>query len=129
MLIACRNGQSREKPISIRRSMKISDELFVSSCSWIRSRLENRMPKKPLHPTVYPKMSGVDALSAIAAIFASGAVRAATQGEFRGVLEPEFEHNYVQHETSVKHSKTEVLLKTSVDDALHSQPSLFDEMK
>lgn len=80
------------------------------------------MPKKPLHPTVYPKMSGVDALSAIAAIFASGAVRAAIQGEFRDVLEPDFEHNNVQHETSVNNGNIELCSRPP-----KSQPSLFAE--
>ncbi len=74
------------------------------------------MPKKPLYPTVYPKMSRSDALSAMSAIFASGAVRAATHGEFQAVLEPEIEHDYVHQETSVKGNQSVVQLMLRFDN-------------
>lgn len=80
------------------------------------------MPKKPLYPTVYPKMSRVDALSAMAAIFASGAVRAVIQDEFQDVLEPEIEQIHVHHETSVNSGNIETCSKMSL-----TQQSLFGD--
>lgn len=80
------------------------------------------MPKKPLHPTVYPKMRKDDALTAMAAIFASGAVRATIQGELKDRFEPVLEQEIVTKNTSVNCGNIELCSIWS-----RPQPSLFAE--
>ncbi len=87
------------------------------------------MPRKPIAPHQQPVASKEDHLKSFAAILASGAVRAAGNGDNHDLVEPVVNLLYVDKETSVKHSKNEVLLKIGVNDAVPSQPSLFDDVK
>lgn len=80
------------------------------------------MPRKPEHPTKYPQITRTDALSALAALLATAAVRCASDLENPAGLEPELNQYKVDKETSVKDGNIELCLMTSL-----SQPSLFGE--
>lgn len=80
------------------------------------------MPRKPEHPTKYPQITRTDALSALAALLATAAVRCASDLEKPGGLEPEYNHDSVVKETSVKKGNIALCLMPSL-----AQPSLFGE--
>lgn len=66
------------------------------------------MPKKPEHPTIYPKQTRSSAIGAFASIIAAGTVRMANSEEIQTVVEPDLEQNPVNKQTSVCYNKIEM---------------------
>ena len=66
------------------------------------------MPKKPLHPTIYPALTRADTIQSFAKIIAVAAVRMSQSEENSSPFEPEIEQENVNKETSVKPLETEV---------------------
>jgi menaquinone-dependent protoporphyrinogen IX oxidase len=66
------------------------------------------MPKKPLHPTIYPAPTRADTIQSFAKIIAAAAVRMSQYEENASSFEPEIKQETVNKETSVKPLKTEV---------------------
>jgi hypothetical protein len=74
------------------------------------------MPKKPLHPTIYPSQTRASSIQAFASIIAKSAVRIAQSEENQTPFEPDIEQNTVNVETSVKDRQSAVQLMMRFDD-------------
>lgn len=74
------------------------------------------MPRKPLHPTIYPPQTRESSIQAFASIIARSAVRIAQSEEIQKLVEPDLKHNTVHTETSVKAIKNVVQLLMRFDD-------------
>lgn len=66
------------------------------------------MPRKPLHPTMYPAPSRADTIQSFAKIIAAAAVRMSQSEENASSFEPDFKQKTVNKETSVKPLENEV---------------------
>lgn len=74
------------------------------------------MPRKPLHPTIYPPQTRDSSIQAFASIIARSAVRIAQSEENPKPVEPDIKQNTVHAETSVKAIKNVVQLIVRFDD-------------
>lgn len=74
------------------------------------------MPRKPLHPTIYPPQTRESSIQAFASIIARSAVRIAQSEENPKPVEPDIEQHPVHSETSVKAIKNVVQLMMRFDD-------------
>ena len=74
------------------------------------------MPRKPLHPTIYPPQTRESSIQAFASIIARSAVRIAQSEEIPKPVEPDIKQNKVHAETSVKYNKSVVQLMMRFDD-------------
>lgn len=69
------------------------------------------MPKKPLHPTLYPSMTRTDSISAFASLVAKAAIKTSTVVQFESLVEPDLNQVSVGKQTSVCHTKIEMRSK------------------
>jgi hypothetical protein len=74
------------------------------------------MPRKPLHPTIYPPQTRASSIQAFASIVARSAVRIAQLEENQSPVEPDIKQNTVYNEASVKEAKNAVQLMMRFDD-------------
>jgi len=74
------------------------------------------MPKKPLHPTIYPPQTRASSIQAFASIVAKSAVRIAQSEENQSPVEPDLKRNPVHTEASVKANQNVVQLMMRFDD-------------
>lgn len=74
------------------------------------------MPRKPLHPTIYPPQTRESSIQAFASIIARSAVRIAQSEENPNPVEPDLKQNAVHMETSVKDITSVVQLMMRFDD-------------
>jgi hypothetical protein len=74
------------------------------------------MPKKPLHPTIYPPQTMASSIQAFASIVAKSAVRIAQSEENHSPVEPDLKRIPVRTEASVKDSQSVVQLMMRFDD-------------
>lgn len=74
------------------------------------------MPRKPLHPTIYPPQTRESSIQAFASIIARSAVRIALSEEIQKLVEPDLKHNNVHIETSIKALQNVVQLMMRFDD-------------
>lgn len=74
------------------------------------------MPRKPLHPTIYPPQTRDSSIQAFASIIARSAVRIAQSEENPNPVEPDLKHNPANQQTSVKGIKNVVQLLMRFDD-------------
>lgn len=68
------------------------------------------MPRKPLHPTIYPPQTRASSIQAFASIVARSAVRIAQSEENQSPVEPDIKQNTVHTEASVKVNQNVVQL-------------------
>lgn len=68
------------------------------------------MPRKPLHPTIYPPQTRASSIQAFASIVARSAVRIAQLEENQSPVESDIKQNTVHTEASVKDNKNVVQL-------------------
>lgn len=74
------------------------------------------MPRKPLHPTIYPPQTREISIQAFASIIARSAVRIAQSEENPDPVESDLKRNTANQETSVKAIKNVVQLIMRFDD-------------
>lgn len=74
------------------------------------------MPRKPLHPTIYPPQTRESSIQAFASIIARSAVRIAQSEENPKPVEPNIEQHTVHPETSIKALQNVVQLMMRFDD-------------
>lgn len=74
------------------------------------------MPRKPLHPTIYPPQTRENSIQAFASIIARSAVRIAQSEENPDPVESDLKRNTANQETSVKAIKNVVQLMMRFDD-------------
>lgn len=74
------------------------------------------MPRKPLHPTIYPPPTRESSIQAFASMIARSAVRIAQSEEIQKPVEPEVKQDTVHTETSVKDKESVVQLMMRFDD-------------
>lgn len=80
------------------------------------------MPRKPLHPTIYPLQTRASSIQAFAAIVSRSAVRIAQSEERQIPFEPEIKQDSVLIEASVKDPETVLrLIKSDI------QLTLFED--
>ncbi len=82
------------------------------------------MPRKPLHPTIYPPQTRESSIQAFASIIARSAVRIAQSEENPKPVEPDIEQQTVHPETSVKPGNIELCLNPR-----QAQLNLFGEVE
>ncbi len=78
------------------------------------------MPRKPLHPTIYPPPTKDDSIQAFASIIARSAVRIAQSEENQKPAEPGIKQYNVDMETSVNDGNIEKCSRLHLN-----QPTLF----
>lgn len=74
------------------------------------------MPRKPLHPTIYPASSKPDTIQSFAKLIAGAAVRMSQSEENSSPFEPDIEQKPVNNETSVNCGKTESQFRMDFDN-------------
>jgi hypothetical protein len=74
------------------------------------------MPRKPLHPTIYPPQTRASSIQAFASIVARSAVRIAQLEENQSPVEPDVKQNTVHNEASVNARKHVVQLMMRFND-------------
>lgn len=73
------------------------------------------MPRKPLHPTIYPSQTKANSIEAFASLIARSAIHVAQFQETQKPIEPDIEQNTVACKTSVYANQNVIQLSLELD--------------